>query len=69
LGKELVMIGRVVSVGLLVGVFGLTGCIAVGGSDHRPTKGQELVDLKTALDRGAINQQEYEATKVKIMDR
>jgi hypothetical protein len=46
-----------------------SGCIAVGGSDHRPTKGQELMDLKTALDRGAINQQEYDATRVKIMDR
>jgi hypothetical protein len=63
------MIGRILSVGLLVAVCGCSGCIAVGGSDHRPTKGQELMDLKTALDRGAINQQEYEATKVKIMDR
>jgi hypothetical protein len=64
------MIGRVFSIGLLVGVAGLAGgCIAIGGSDHRPTKGQELMDLKTALERGAINQQEYEATKVKIMDR
>lgn len=63
------MVGRIVSMGLLVAVCGLGGCIAVGGSDHRPTKGQELMDLKTALDRGAINQQEYEATKVKIMDR
>jgi hypothetical protein len=63
------MIGRGLAVGLLVGVAGLLGgCVAVGGSDHRPTKGQELMDLKTALDRGAINPQEYEATKVKIMD-
>ena len=63
------MIRRVLLLGLVVGAIGLGGCIAVGGADHRPTKGQELMDLKTALDRGAINQQEYEATKVKIMDR
>jgi hypothetical protein len=64
------MIGRGLWVRLLLSGAGLLGgCIAVGGSDHRPTKGQELMDLKTALDRGAINQQEYDATRVKIMDR
>jgi hypothetical protein len=65
------MIGRILSFGLLVAVCGLSGCIAVGGAEHRPapTKGQELIDLKRALDGGAINQQEYDATRARILDR
>ena len=66
---ENVMGWRVLSVALLVGVTGLVGCIAVGGSDKQPTKGQELIDLKTALDRGAIDQKEYDTTKTQIMNR
>lgn len=63
------MAWRVLSVVVLVGVVSLGGCIAVGGSDKQPTKGQELLDLKTALDRGAINQADYETTKTQIMNR
>jgi len=33
------------------------------------TKGWELKDLQKALDRGAINKQEYEQIKVKILKR
>jgi len=49
----------------------ISGCIAVGGTDNnnRPTRGQELVDLKLALDRGAISQAEYDTTKARIMNR
>jgi Short C-terminal domain len=32
-----------------------------------PTVGQELLDLKKALDAGAITEQEYEAEKAKIL--
>jgi hypothetical protein len=60
---------RVLSVVVLVGAACLGGCIAVGGSDKRPTKGQELIDLKTALDRGAINQADYDTTRTQIMNR
>lgn len=60
---------RVLSVALVVGVVSLSGCIAVGGTDKRPTKGQELIDLKTALDRGAIDQKEYDTTKTQIMNK
>jgi hypothetical protein len=60
---------RVLSVVVLVAIAGLGGCIAVGGSDKQPTKGQELMDLKTALDRGAINPGDYETTKTQIMNR
>ena len=63
------MIGRVLSVALWVGLAGTGGCIAVGGASNRPTKGQELIDLKAALDRGAINPSEYETTKSQIMSR
>ncbi len=40
----------------------LGGCIAVGGTSHaapKPTLGQELVDLKRAVDCGAISADEY----------
>ena len=54
---------------LMFGSLGIIGCIAVGGSEHSPTKGQELIDLKTALERGAITQAEYDSTKSQIMGR
>ena len=65
------MIGRGLLAALWVGVvlLGVGGCIAVGGETNRPTKGQELIDLKAALDRGAITQTDYEATKSQILAR
>lgn len=49
----------------------LNGCIAVGTgpkSQHvNPTLGQQLVDLKTAKDTGAITEAEYEAQKAKLL--
>jgi hypothetical protein len=48
----------------------LAGCVfTIGGSStaNTPTKGQQLVDLKSALDRGAINQQEYDQQKAQIL--
>ena len=47
----------------------MNGCIAVGGSSPQPTRGQELIDLKAALDRGSITQTEYDATKAQILNR
>ena len=35
--------------------------------NNNVTKGQELVDLKKALDEGAINQKEFELMKEKII--
>lgn len=47
------------------------GCIAVGTgsrSQHtNATLGQQLIDLKTAKDNGAINEAEYEAQKAKLL--
>jgi hypothetical protein len=49
----------------------LTGCIAIGTgptSKHtNATLGQQLVDLKTAKDTGAITEAEYEAQKAKLL--
>lgn len=33
------------------------------------TQGQELLDLKSALDAGAISQKEYDKQRQKILDR
>jgi hypothetical protein len=52
----------------------LTGCLAlqVGGGDkqeaHKATIGQQLVDLKTARDSGAISESEYQAQKAKLLN-
>jgi hypothetical protein len=53
--------------------FLLTGCVALqlGGGDKRevqnPTLGQQLTDLKTAKDTGAITDAEYQAQKAKLL--
>jgi hypothetical protein len=54
---------------LILSVLALPGCIAVGGnsSNQVPTQGQQLTDLKTALDRGAITQAEYDQKKAQIL--
>jgi hypothetical protein len=55
--------------GLWVVLIGISGCIAVSGTSSQPTRGQELMDLKAALDRGAITQAEYDSTKAQIVNR
>jgi hypothetical protein len=57
--------------GLLL--FGVAAC-GGGGAEVRSdisttTTGQQLIDLKKALDAGAITQQEYEKERKKILDR
>jgi Short C-terminal domain len=49
----------------------LPACVGIGGNSNvqRPTTGQELVDLKSALDKGAITQAEYDAKKSEILAR
>jgi hypothetical protein len=52
----------------------LTGCLAlqIGGGDKReaqkPTVGQQLIDLKTAKDTGAISEADYQAQKAKLLE-
>ena len=55
---------------LLVGVAACGG----GGADVKSevsttTVGQQLIDLKKALDSGAMTQQEYEKERKKILER
>jgi hypothetical protein len=51
----------------------LTGCLAlqIGGGDkkegQKATVGQQLIDLKTAKDTGAITEAEYQAQKAKLL--
>ncbi len=54
-------------------LFGVTAC-GGGGADVKSevsttTVGQQLMDLKKALDSGAMTQQEYEKERKKILDR
>ena len=59
----------------MAGVLGwlVSGCAWSIGSDRkadaRPTKGQELVDLKKAHDQGAITDQEYQAQKDRLLGK
>lgn len=66
--EEKLMLRALVLVLILAAAL-LPGCIAVGGTHNvpKPTTGQELVDLKMALDRGAITQAEYDQKKAKIL--
>jgi hypothetical protein len=58
----------------LTAMFLLTGCLAlqVGGGDkkeaQKATTGQQLIDLKTAKDSGAITEAEYQSQKAKLLD-
>ena len=47
----------------------LPGCIAVGGTARHesPTLGRQLIDLKAALDGGAISEAEYQDAKARIL--
>ncbi len=40
-----------------------------GPTEARPTRGQELVDLKKARDQGAVSEEEYQAQRNKILGR
>jgi hypothetical protein len=53
----------------------LSGCVvALGNRDlgqpasRKATLGQELTDLKKARDTGAISEDEYQATKKRLLD-
>jgi hypothetical protein len=47
----------------------LQGCVAVGGARNTeyPTVGKQLLDLKQALDAGAISQEEFDCVKARIL--
>ena len=54
---------------LLVATSLLPGCIAIDGghTEKNATAGQQLIDLKAALDKGAITQAEYDTKKSQIL--
>jgi len=69
------MLSRVLIIGISIG--SLLMLAACGGGDaaqdttvHNTTvsKGQALIDLKAALDSGAITQDEYEEQREKILE-
>jgi hypothetical protein len=49
----------------------LNGCLAIGtgpkSQQVNATLGQQLIDLKTAKDTGAITEAEYQAQKAKLL--
>jgi hypothetical protein len=58
------LLGRLLLAGLCLG---LSGCLVIGASTEKkappPTLGQELIDLKSARDQGAISEDEYHHTR------
>jgi hypothetical protein len=60
---------RTLAVGLILAATALPGCVAVSdnSSTPRPTVGQELVDLKAAMDKGAITPAEFDQKKAQIL--
>ena len=64
---------KILLITLLAGSAFLNGCVmALGTGDkheiQNPTLGQQLVDLKTAKDKGAITDQEYDQQKAKLLN-
>lgn len=47
----------------------LPGCVAVGGARQSspPTLGRQLIDLKAALDAGAMTEAEYAEAKARLL--
>jgi hypothetical protein len=72
-----VWLGRLTSgVALLALVGALSGCAwSIGGEKEagtivqKPTQGQELIDLKRALDQGALTEEEYERRKDELLSQ
>ncbi|HEV2393233.1 MAG TPA: SHOCT domain-containing protein [Verrucomicrobiae bacterium] len=70
LSKSMRLVAAAGFMGLL-----LSGCAWQIGGDKKgtnvvqTTRGQELIDLKKALDQGAITQDEYQAQRQKIIQR
>ena len=56
---------------LMLAIAVLADCLAIGGSDKTvtrpPTLGREFIDLKAALNDGAITEEEYNRAKAYLM--
>jgi len=69
------ILAKTLVLGVLCGVllFGVTAC-GGGGAEMKSevtttTTGQQLMDLKKALDSGALTQKEYEQERKKILEK
>lgn len=65
------MNNKIIPVLMLASFLTLGGCFFHGGTQEHinsPTLGQELTDLKAALDEGAISQQEYQRKKERLIN-
>ncbi len=60
---------RFLVLGLLAAALVLPACSVneTRTTNSRPSAGQELIDLKTALDKGVITQAEYDQKKAQIL--
>lgn len=69
-GKEMIVKKKIFTAAVLVVL--LCGCVSVidpaDKIEQNPSVGQELIDLKKALDEGAITENEYFVLKQKIME-
>jgi len=65
IGKRCLCIGMAALIFFAVSMF---GCSISGGANHHvnPTIGQELIDLKKALDEEVISEQEYWELREKL---
>ena len=60
-----------VALSALIFLSGCVGFSAGGGTKtevHKPTLGQQLIDLQKAKDSGAITDMEYQAQKAKLLN-
>ena len=57
------------TLGAIAALGAFQGCVAVGGARNTeyPTVGKQLLDLKQALDAGAISQEEFDSVKSRIL--
>ena len=66
---------RVLAMIILIAFWaGFAGCGGGGGGEVRSdisttTVGQELMDLKSAYEKGVITKEEYESVREKILER
>jgi len=56
---------------ILIGILAASGCAVHQGHEkhvNQPTLGAELMDLKMALDKDAISEEEYQKLKRQLAD-
>jgi len=62
---------KIISILLVIALLStMVSCIAVGSGgkkvENQPTLGQQLIDLKSARDEGAVSNQEYADLREKL---